>query len=420
MDCLSEIKSTEKKYKNIENCRTSGSSNLVPILEIGKQPLANALKKAPDENEERFPLTLMFCPDSSLVQLKETIDKEVLFSNYTWITGTSPTTRNYAKLFFQRVTKVVRLDSNDLVVEIASNDGTFLLPFIEGGYRNVLGIDPAKNIAVKANQRGVRTLDRFWDKQVSEEAVAEFGKAKVVIARNVIAHVSQLHDAIKGIESVLEGDGVGIIEFHYAGKILQELHYDSIYHEHLCYFSVKSITYLLNLYSLFPFHIDISPISGGSYVIYFSKKKLQKSDSYLNLLEKENLFGVNKIEAWEEFAKKCYRHKEKSMDIAKSFSSKTVIGFGASARSSTYLNFCGFDSKHIKVIIDNNPLKQGMYSPGASIPIVSLEKGMQMKPDLIFILGWNFRDEIVNECRMNGYKGEFLVAFPNYPYYIKG
>ena len=128
---------------------------------------------------------------------------------------------------------------------------------------------------------------------------------------------------------------------------------------------------------------------------------------------------MNDILTWEEFAKACREHRRQSRDIAASFSSKTVLGFGASARSSTYLNFCGFNSTHIKAIIDNNPLKQGLYAPGTSIPIVTLKSGLEMKPDLIFILAWNFRDEIVRECRANGYKGEFLVAFPRSPYYLR-
>lgn len=410
----------ENMYENVTKCRISNSSNLVTILELGMQPLANALKSAPDTSEHKFPLTLMYSPESSLVQLRETINKEVLFSNYTWVTGTSPTTRDYARLFFQRAVEIVKPDSDDLIIEIASNDGTFLMPFLQHGYHKILGIDPAKNIVEVANQRGVRTLGRFWGKQVAEETVAKFGNAKIVIARNVIPHVSELHDVIAGIGYALRNDGVGIIEFHYAGQILQELHYDSIYHEHLCYFSIKSITYLLALYGLIPFHIETSPISGGSYVIYFSQKKRQQSENYLNLLEKENAIGVNEVHTWKKFAKACYEHREKSTDISKSFLSKTVLGFGASARSSTYLNFSGFDSNHIKAIIDNNPLKQGMYAPGTSIPIVSLERGIQMNPDLIFILAWNFRDEIVRECRMNGYKGEFLLAFPHKPYYFRG
>ena len=410
----------ENLYENIQNCRICGSNNLVNILVLGKQPLANAFKKTSDITEDKFPLTLMYCPESDLIQLRETIDKELLFSNYTWVTGTSPTTRDYAMVFFRRTVETVKPDYNDLIIEIASNDGTFLIPFLQHGYHNVLGVDPAKNIAAVAKQRGVRTLDRFWGKEISEEIVSKFGNAKIVIARNVIPHVSELHDVIAGIEHALGDNGIGIIEFHYAGQILQELHYDSIYHEHLCYFSIKSISYLLALYGLIPFHIDTSPISGGSYVIYFSRKKRQQSENYLNLLEKENLIGVNNVQTWNAFAKSCYEHREKSIDIAESFSSKTVLGFGASARSSTYLNFCGFDSTHMKAIIDNNPLKHDMYSPGASIPIVSLMEGMRMNPDLIFILAWNFRDEIVKGCRINGYKGEFLVAFPQKPYYFRG
>ena len=407
-------------YTNIQKCRVSGSNNLVTILEFGKQPLANDLKRTSDVTEDKFPLTLMYCPESSLVQLKETIDKERLFSNYKWVTGTSPTTRDYATVFFERAVETVKPDYNDLIIEIASNDGTFLMPFSKHGYHNVLGVDPAKNIAETANLRGVGTLDRFWGKEISEEIVSKFGNAKIVIARNVIPHVSELHDVIAGMEHALEDNGVAIIEFHYAGQILQELHYDSIYHEHLCYFSIKSLSYLLAIYNLVPFHIETSPISGGSYVIYFSKKKRQQSENFLNLIEKEDSIGVNDVQAWEIFAKSCYEHRKKSIDMAESFSFKTVLGFGASARSSTYLNFCGFDSAHIKAIIDNNPLKQGMYSPGSSIPIVTLERGMQMNPDVIFILAWNFRDEIVQECRANGYIGAFLVGFPQSPYYFRG
>ena len=406
-------------YENIQKCRVSGSSDLITLLELGNQPLANALKEASDVTEDHFPLTLMYCPESCLVQLKETIDKEVLFSNYTWVTGTSPTTRGYAALFCQRAMETAKPDSNDLIIEIASNDGTFLMPFVQQGYHNILGIDPAKNIVKVANQRGIRTLDRFWGKQVSEEIATNYGHARIVIARNVIPHVSELHDVIAGIAYALRDDGVGMIEFHYAGQILRELHYDSIYHEHLCYFSIESITCLLALYELVPFHIDTSPISGGSYVIYFSKKRKRQSKQYSALNEKESLIGVNDIRTWKAFAESCYEHRKESIGMAESFPSKTVLGFGASARSSTYLNFCGFKSTHIKAIIDNNPLKHGKYSPGASIPIVSFAEGIQMRPDLIFILAWNFRDEIVKECRVNGYKGDFLVAFPRSPYYIK-
>jgi len=407
----------KNSYENIRNCRISGSSNIGTILDLGNQPLANALKKLPNDPEEKFPLTLMFCHDSSLVQLRETVDKKVLFTNYIWVTGTSASTRQYAKVFFERAIEKTEISHDDLIVEIASNDGTFLKPFIQNGYNNVLGVDPAINIVSVANQQGVRTLDSFWDRQVAQDIVSKLGSAKIVMARNVIPHVSELHDVVEGIEHCLRDDGVAIIEFHNAGQILQDLHYDSIYHEHLCFFSIKSISCLFEQYDLLPFHIDPSPISGGSYVIFFSKKKREQSKYYLKAVEEEEELGVNEARSWVLFAKTCYEHRKMSREIAESSAGKTVLGFGASARSSTYLNFCGFGTDHMQAIIDNNPMKHGLYPPGSSIPIVSFNKGMDMKPDLIFILAWNFRDEIVQECRSKGYRGEFLVPFPNDPYY---
>ena len=320
--------SKENLCDYISNCRICGASNLVSILELGDQPLANALKKTGDATEDKFSLTLMYCPDCSLVQLKETIDKELLFSNYTWVTGTSQTTRDYAQLFFQRVADVTKLKKEDLVIEVASNDGTLLLPFIENGYQNVLGIDPAQNIVKIANERGVRSFDRFWNKEISEETVAEFGHAKVVIARNVIPHVSDLHGVIEGMQHALREDGVGVIEFHDAGQILDELHYDSIYHEHLCFFSIKSITYLLGLYNLVPFHLDISPISGGSYVIYFSQDNRVQTDAFLGLIEKERAQGINAIESWQRFAQQSQAHRQKTIEIIDSLTSKKMLGFG--------------------------------------------------------------------------------------------
>lgn len=407
-------------YETIQTCRASGSSELIPILALGEQPLANALKEISDAAEDKFPLTLMYCPESSLVQLKETVDKELLFSHYTWVTGTSPSTRDYASLFCQRAVATAKPEPSDFIIEIASNDGTFLKPFLKAGYHNILGVDPAENIVETANERGIRTLARFWGKQVAEELTETYGHAKMVMARNVIPHVSELHDVMAGIAHALRDDGIGIIEFHDAGQILNELHYDSIYHEHLCYFSIKSITCLLARHGLIPFHLDTSPISGGSFVIYFSKQEKSPSEAHSHLFEKEDQMGVNDVLTWKAFAESCYAHRKKTVEMADAFSSKTVLGFGASARSSTYLNFCGLDAAYLRAIVDNNPLKHGKYSPGTAIPIVSFTEGMQMSPDLVFILAWNFRDEIVRACREGGYQGEFLVPFPRSPYLYKG
>ena len=409
----------EKKYEIITRCRIS-KSELIDVLHLGEQPLANSLKNNQKNSEEKFPLSISFCEDSSLLQLNETVDKEVLFDHYVWVTGTSKTTQRYANVFADRLISNLDLKQEDFIIEIASNDGTFLNPFLTKGYKNVLGVDPAKNIAEIANQSGINTLPEFWNSSLANQIVSDNGFAKVVFARNVMPHVSELLDVMAGIELILRKDGVGVIEFHDAGKILEELHYDSIYHEHLCYFSIQSMTYLLDRFALHPFHIEKSPISGGSKVIYFSKEKRQKSPELREAVIEENSNQVNELSSWQDFSKRTIKHRKETLDILESLNGKTIIGFGSSARSQTYLNYCGINSEQINAIIDNNPLKQGMYAPGSSIPIVDFEQGMALNPDLIFILAWNFRDEIVKQCKMYGYTGDFLVPFPNEPYFHNG
>ena len=409
----------EKKYEIINRCRIS-ERELIDVLHLGEQPLANSLKNNQKNSEEKFPLSISFCEESSLLQLNETVDKEVLFDHYVWVTGTSKTTQRYANAFADRLISNLDLKQEDFIIEIASNDGTFLNPFLTKGYNNVLGVDPAKNIAEIANRNGINTLQEFWSSSLANQIVADSGQAKVLFARNVIPHVSELLDVMKGIKFVLKDDGVGIIEFHDAGIILKELHFDGIYHEHLCYFSIESMTYLLNRFALHPFHIEKSPISGGSRVIYFSKAKRQKTPDLQEAVIEENSNKVNKLSSWKDFAKRTITHRKETLDILESLNGKTIIGFGSSARSQTYLNYCGINSEQINAIIDNNPLKQGMYAPGSSIPIVDFEQGMALNPDLIFILAWNFRDEIVKQCNMYGYTGDFLVPFPNKPYFHNG
>ena len=409
-----------KQYEKITKCRISKDGELIDVLHLGEQPLANSLKNDQKYSEEKFPLSISFCEESSLLQLNETINKEILFDHYVWVTGTSKTTQSYANTFADRLISNLDLNQEDFIIEIASNDGTFLKAFISKGLSKVLGVDPAKNIAEIANQNGINTLPEFWNLSLANQIISDNDQAKVVFARNVIPHVSEILDVVKGIEIVLKEDGVGIIEFHDAGKILKELHYDSIYHEHLCFFSIQSMTYLLNRFDLYPFHIEKSPISGGSQVIYFSKKGRQKSPQLEEAVVKENKKRVNELSSWKDFAKKTITHRKKTLDILESLIGKTIVGFGSSARSQTYLNYCEINSEKIDAIIDNNPLKQGMYAPGSSIPIVNFEKGMALHPDLIFILAWNFCDEIVKQCKMFGYTGDFLVPFPNKPHIHNG
>ena len=399
----------------ITKCRISDDKNLIPILDLGLQPLANSLKKNINDKEDFFPLSISFSQESSLVQLDYTVDKEKLFDEYVWVTGTSKQAKEYSKLFFENIKKNIKLNNEDLILEIASNDGTFLKPFLDNGYNNILGIDPAKNIVDIAKKNKINTLPEYWCLETSEKIKKEKGSAKLIFARNVIPHVSELDQVLLGIYNMLDNDGTGIIEFHYAGKILKELHYDSIYHEHLCYFSIQSISNLLHKYDLKPFHIEESPTSGGSLSIFFSKSKKSISNKLEKMKKLENVEEVNLLSSWKLFADKTIKHRDDTNKLLKSNSNKKIIGFGSSARSQTYLNFCKIDKNQISMIIDNNHLKQGFYTPGSSIPIVSIDEGLGIKPDLIFILGWNFSEEIIEECRARGFKGDFISPFPGSP-----
>lgn len=409
----------DPNFEIINECRISGSKKLNKILNLGNQPLANSLKHKQFDYEKKYPLSISFCEESSLLQLNETITKEILFDKYVWVTSTSSTARSYSEFFFQKVNEEIVLDkNNDLIIEIASNDGTFLSPFLKEGFKKVIGIEPAKNICELAKKKNIRTINSYWNEECSTFLNDKFGKAKLVFARNVIPHVSELESVVSGIEKILLDDGIGIFEIHDANIIFEELHYDSIYHEHLCFFTLKSISYLLNKFNLFPFDIKRSPISGGSFVIYFSKKKKPLSKNMELAILNENKTKVNELCSWISFASKVNEHKLKMKNILASYSDKKVIGFGSSARSQTFLNYCEFNQNDINLIIDNNTMKQNLFSPGSNIKIVDFNEGIYSNPDVIFILAWNFKDEIINQCKSAGYNGEYIVPFPINPQII--
>jgi len=401
----------------IANCRICNAADLEELLFLGNQPLANAVRKRVAQAEETYPLTLAFCRTCGLVQIKETVDKSILFNHYIWVTGTSSTAKQFADEFCRRIRGMGLLKDNDFVLEVASNDGTFLKPFQEVGFK-VLGVDPAANIARMANQAGIETVNAFWNSETAAEVVARHGNPRFVFARNVIAHVSELHGVVSGLGDCLDADGVGAVEFHYAEEILHGLQYDSIYHEHLCYYSVRSIANLLKRHNLQPFHVDFSPISGGAVIVFFSKGSRPETEAWKDINRRETKSGINTIAAWQAFADRCRRHRNQSRAQLSAYHHTDVVGFGASARSSTYLNFCEFTAADIRMVIDNNPIKQGFYTPGSAIPIVPLDHGLAAEPNLIFILAWNFKDELVTLCRKHGYTGRFLVPFPNEPYLL--
>ena len=259
-------------FETISTCRSCGQGGLIDILYLGDQPLANALERPGDRAIKKIPLSTAFCPRCALFQLKETVNKEALFDHYVWVTKTSKGAREYAEIFSDRIIRRAGLKKGDLIFEIASNDGTILKIFMTKGI-SVVGVEPAKNIAEMAVKDGVCTDCCYWNLTAAERLTGKYGIPKVVIARNVIPHVSELHGVIEGIAKALSDDGIGVIEFHSGRIIAEELHYDSIYHEHLCFFTAHSMEWLLKKHGLYPYAVDKSPISGGSLVFYFAKTK---------------------------------------------------------------------------------------------------------------------------------------------------
>ena len=406
----------------ISNCRVCQGPNLNEFLDLGLQPLANELRSNPKDTNNAFPLILTRCADCGTIQLTETVDPELLFSNYVWVTGTSKTAHEYSLTFCDSVLKRFDCPPNQLkVVEIASNDGTFLSRFKDKGC-NVLGIDPAQNIAKVANDNGINTLPEFFGSKLASQIAGQDGHCDFIFARNVIPHVADVYDVISGINILLKQDGLGAIEFHRADKILDELHYDSVYHEHVCYHSISSLSFILNKFDLNIFDVHESPISGGSYVIYFSKLNIPQSFSLKSALENELSLNIMREESWLHFADSSRSNRDALNLIVNQMldEGKTIIGYGASARSSTVLNFCNITSSQLSFIVDKSDYKHSKYSPGVGIPIVSPQYFVERSSDIdsIIILAWNFKDEIINWLISIEWHGQVVLPLPNKPYIL--
>ena len=401
-------------YETTKTCRICGSGHLEELLNLGDQPPANSLYDPEDSTPPLVPLRLMFCKECTTVQIGESVNPQYLFSKYIWVTGTSKTAVEHSHYFFKKALSRSGKEK-PYVVEIASNDGTFLKRFQEIGCR-VLGVDPAENIAEVAIDNGIPTVKEFFNKDVAHQLLIDEGLVDIVIARNVIPHVKEIHSVIEGIYILMDQNSTGIIEFHDSGVILKELHYDSIYHEHLCFFSLKTICFLLRQHGLHVYDLVSSPISGGSWIIYFSKKNQSKSEAMKCIEEQEEKKGLNTIESWIDFAEESKQHKYKLQEMI-FHHGKKILAYGASARSSTLLNYCEINHNHVSAIIDKNPLKHGLLTPGSRIPIISFEQGLRemVGNDRILLLAWNFEEEVISDLRSYNYTGEFIVPLPNKP-----
>ena len=396
-------------------CRSCRNKELVSLISLGSTPLANSLLRRDqlEQPEAVFPLELAMCPHCSLVQIKQTVPPQLLFTNYLYFTSFSDTMLAHAEELSNEMIASRCLGSHSLVVEIASNDG-YLLQYYDRKGIPVLGIEPAQNVAKVAQEKGVRTLTKYFSCELAEELVRSGMQADVIHANNVLAHVADLHGMVEGIHVLLKPNGVALIEVPYLKDMIDGTEFDTIYHEHLCYYSLTALDKLFRAHNLYIVDVIRLPLHGGSLHLTLSKVDNPRQ-SVANLLISEREWGVNNLDFYHDFSKRVESLGRRLRDLMQTIKSdgKSIAAYGASAKGSTLLNCFKIDHNFLDFIVDRSTWKQGFYSPGTHLEISDPKRLLIDKPDYVLLLTWNFADEIMKQQAeyMNG-GGKFIIPIP--------
>jgi SAM-dependent methyltransferase len=395
-------------------CRACSHTPLVEVLSLGRTPLANRLlsREELSQEERRYPLDLAFCPACSLVQITETVPPGELFSDYVYFSSVSDTVVENARDNVAKVIARKALGADDLVVELASNDGYLLQHYVERGVP-VLGIEPATNIAAVARERGIETLNEFFTLDFAQQLRIAGRTASVMHASNVLAHVPDLNGFVAGIATLLRPDGFAVIEVPYVVDMVEGGEFDTIYHEHLCYFSAIALSHLFGRHGLALLDVERIPIHGGSLRVVAGRGTA--GESVARILDEERAWGVASVDRYLEMRATVERSRTELLALLQSLRAdgSRIAAYGASAKGATLLNYFGIGSDLLEYVVDRSAVKQGRFTPGTHLLIRSPEVLIDDRPDYLLLLTWNHAEEILRQ--QQAYRdggGKFIVPVP--------
>jgi hypothetical protein len=388
------------------------------FVDLGMQPLSNAYVSVSDAEamEPFYPLHARVCGGCLLVQVPEFQSPERIFSDYAYLSSMSDSWLEHCRRYAKDMIDRLRLDGSRLVVEVASNDGYLLRFFKESGIP-VLGIEPAANVAAIAERAGIRSISRFFGAALASELVAKGTRADLLVGNNVLAHVPDVNDFVRGLAMLLADDGILTMEFPHLGKLIAQSQFDTIYHEHFSYFSLATAVQVFAAHGLTVFDVDELPTHGGSLRVYVCQRGRGRGPSarVAAVLQAESDQGLSRVETYERFSDQARRVKYDLLEflIACKRRGERVVAYGAAAKGNTLLNFCGVGGDFIDYVADRSPLKQGKRLPGSHIPVVAPERIAETRPDYVLVLPWNIRSEIAQQLAyVRNWGGRLVVPIP--------
>lgn len=406
------------KVKTRTDCRLCGSTNLSLMIDLGVMPLAGGfLLKSQVPKEQLWPLRVFYCADCSLVQVLDVIPPEKLFEQYFYLSSVTQTLSSHFVGLANVLCERFSLGPSSLVVDIGSNDGVLLRPLVKRGIRAV-GVEPSKNVSSVARKAGLEVVNDYFREETAVTIRATHGPADVINASNVFAHIDNVHDVVLGILRLLKPAGTFVCEVHYVYDLLDLLQYDTIYHEHLCYYSVTALESFFDRYGMEIYAVERIPMHAGAIRIFVRRKASgnpRPEASVASLIAQEHRTGVKDGRTYARFRENTQRHRQEVADLLASLRerNKSIVGYGAPGRGTIFLNYCRIGPEILDYVVDASPLKQGKLVPGMHVPIYSPSRIMEHLPDYLLLIAWNYKKEIVSrESTYLARGGKFILPFP--------